>query len=318
MGIIPKSVTVLMSVFNEARFLKTSMQSILNQSYKEFEFLIIDDGSTDHTQDIISSFKDSRIRYKKIVHSGLASALNYGLANSNGEWIARIDADDLSTTHRLKTQIDFSSKHPDCDVISSWSIYFKDPDKILFFLNTPQSDKETKTFLNLHNPINHSSVFFNKNKVLYNGGYNTSFRSYEDFELWFRLRDTLKFKTIPEYFTYTRLRNDSMTKRGSKNCVYNMLIINAENNLKRSKSDDLKKYWNNILFWIEYFYGSKSGARKYLTKDFSFKKAVAFLNTFLPDKAFDYILGLRIRYRIQSQFKNKKLFQNELKGLLVG
>jgi len=317
MGISPKNITVLMSVFNDACFLKTSVQSILNQSHREFEFLIIDDGSTDNTEDVIKTFRDSRISYKKIAHSGLASALNYGLENSNGEWIARIDADDLSTSDRLKTQIDFSLKHPEYDVISSWSIYFKSPHKVLFFLKTPKSDKGIKTFLNLHNPINHSTVFFYKKKVLDYGGYDTSLKSYEDFELWFRLKNTLKFKTIPECLAYTRLRDDSMTKRGSKNHVYDMLMSNAKTNFKNSRNGDLKKYWNNILFWIEYFYGNKSDARNYFTKDLSFKKAVAFLNTFLPDKAFDYISGLRIRYRIQSQFENKKNFKNELKVLLA-
>jgi len=306
-----------MSVFNDGRFLKSSMKSILNQSHKEFEFLIINDGSTDNTDEVISTFKDSRISYKKIAHSGLASALNYGLENSSGEWIARIDADDLSTVDRLKTQIDFISKQPDYDVISSWSIYFKAPHKILFFLKTPQSDKEIKTFLNLHNPINHSSVFFNKKKILDEGGYNTNFKSYEDYELWFSLKDYLRFKNIPEYLVYTRLRNDSMTRRENKKNLYNMLLTNAETNFKNSENEDLKKYWSNILFWIEYFYGDKSGARKYFTKNFSFKKAVAFLNTFLPDKAFDTISGLRIRYRIESQFENIKKFQNELKGLLA-
>jgi len=312
-----KNVTVLMSVYNDARFLQSSMKSILNQTNKEFEFLIIDDGSSDNTEEIIRSFKDSRINYKKIAHSGLASALNYGLENSSGGWIARIDADDLSVPDRLKTQIELSFKQPDLDVISSWSIYFKDPHKILFLLKPPESDKGIKKFLNLHNPINHSSVFFNKKKILDQGGYNTNFKSYEDFELWFRLKNILKFKTITEYLAYTRLRTDSMTKRGTKKSVHNMLIMNAENNLKNSRNSDLIKYWNNILFWTEYFYGDKSNARKYLKKDFSFKMAVAFLNTFLPDKAFDNISGLRIRYRIQAQFESKKFYQNELKGLLA-
>ncbi|MEO6695093.1 MAG: glycosyltransferase [Ignavibacteria bacterium] len=311
-----ESVTVLMSVYNDAEYLRTSIKSILGQTHKEFEFIIIDDGSTDNTEETIYAFKDPRIIYKKRPHSGLAASLNFGISIAQGEWIARIDADDLSTNGRLKTQIDFSSLNPDCNVISSWSVYFKEPHKILFFVKTPESDNDITSFLNLHNPINHSSVFFKKKVIAEQGGYNNNFKCYEDFELWFRLKNKLRFKIIPEFLVYTRSRNDSITKTESKAGIYNLLFTNAEKNLINSGSDDLKKYWINILFWIEYFYGDKVRARKYLKKNFNFKKAVAFLNTYLPDKAFDTFAGSRIRYRIQSQFENKKPFENELKNLL--
>jgi len=305
-----------MSVFNDARFLKTSVQSILNQSHKEFEFLIIDDGSTDNTEDIIRTFRDSRITYKKLDHSGLASALNYGLENSNEEWIARIDADDLNSPMRLNTQIDFLKKNSGFDVTSSWSVYFEDPYRILFLVKTPTEDKDIKNYLNLHNPINHSSVIFNKKTILEEGGYNESFKCYEDFELWFRLKKKLKFKIIPEYLVYTRLHKKSLTNRESKNDIYKLLLNNAKTNFQNTASKESKIYWNNLLFWIEYFYGDKSRARNYLTNNFSFKQAVAFLNTYLPEKAFDKILGMRLRYRLKSRLEDKSKFKSELEKLL--
>ncbi|MBK8551317.1 MAG: glycosyltransferase [Ignavibacteria bacterium] len=311
-----KHITVLMSVYNDSEYLKYSVRSVLNQTYKDFEFLIIDDGSTDKTEDIIKSHKDSRIVYKKISHIGLAGALNFGLNNSSGDWIARIDADDLNTANRLKSQVSFINSNPSYNVISGWSVYFKDQHKILFELKTPSEDADVKKFLDLHNPINHSSVIFRKDIILDEGGYNEKFKCYEDFELWFRLRDKLKFKILPEILVYTRMRNDSMTNTGSNNKIYELLKTNGDLNLKAAQDERERYYRSNLLFWIEYFYGDKARARKYLGKDFSFKQAAAFLNTFLPEKAFDKILGIRLRYRLMSKFRDKKLYETELKKLI--
>lgn len=308
-------ITVLMPVYNDAKYLKHSVKSILNQTYRDFEFLIVDDGSEDNTEEIISDFRDSRIIYKKTEHKGLASALNYGIANSSGDWIARIDADDLNTSERLKTQMNFLRKNQEYNVISSWSVYFQTPHKILFLLKT--SDTDLKKSLNLHNPINHSSVMFDKKIISGNGGYNETFRCYEDFELWFRLRDKLNFKIIPEYLVFTRLRKDSMTQTEKKDNLFRMLSHNAELNLDKSLSSEDQNYWYNILFWIEFFYGNRDRAGKYLSKNFSLKKAAAFLNTFLPDKAFKKIIDLRLRYRLESKFINKAELEKELKTLLT-
>jgi glycosyltransferase involved in cell wall biosynthesis len=311
-----KHITVLMPVYNGSEYIKTSVRSVLNQTYKDFEFLIIDDGSQENIKDILKSFKDQRIVYKRINHKGLAGALNYGLSISSGDWIARIDADDLNTVNRLEAQLRFLNSNPSCNVVSSWSVYFENPSKVLFELKTPSEDIEIKKFLNLHNPINHSSVIFNKKIILDNGGYDESYNCYEDFELWFRLRDKLKFTILPEVLVYTRMRSDSMTKSGSKTKVCEMLKKNAASKFKNAQDEKEKFFWNNLLFWIEYFYGNKIHARKYFGKDISFKQAAAFMNTFLPEKAFDKILGLRLRYRLESKSKDKKFFENELKKLI--
>lgn len=311
-----KKITVLMSVYNDSKFVKHSVLSILNQTYKDFEFLIIDDGSEDDTESIINDFKDSRIVYKKIRHSGLASALNFGIKNSTGDLIARIDADDLNTASRLHAQIDFINKNPGYDVVSSWSVYFKEPKKILFLLKTPVDDPEIKKFLNLHNPVNHSSVIFNKRKIIENGGYNENFECYEDFELWFRLKDQLKFKIIPEYLTYTRLHPLSMSHKKKKDKIHSMLIKNALLNSELEKDADSIKYWKETLFRIEYFYGDKRKSRKYLPDKLTAKNALEYLNTFLPEDKFNDLLELRLRYRIESKFKNLSVYEKELEKLL--
>lgn len=309
-----QQITVLMPVYNDAEYLKHSINSILIQSHKEFEFLIIDDGSEDNTEEVVSGFGDSRINYKRIEHTGLAGALNFGIRNSSGDWIARIDADDLNTSDRLESQINFIRNYQGYDLISSWSVYFRSPHKILFLIRPDEKDLENK--LNLHNPINHSSVMFRKKLILDNGGYNENFRCYEDFELWFRLRDKINIKIIPQYLVYTRLRKDSMTQKEKKDNLYSMLKENARINLDCSKDSESESYWYNILFWVEFFYGNRAETGKYLSKDFSLKKAAAFLNTFLPDTAFRKVIDFRLRYRFESKFTDKDKLDKELKTLL--
>lgn len=310
------NVTVLMSVFNDSKFLLNSVRSILNQSFKDFEFLIIDDGSEDNPEEVINGIKDSRIVFKKINHCGLAGALNYGLSISSGDWIARIDADDINTVNRLKIQIEFIKANSGYDVVSGWSVYFKDPAKILFCVKPPEEDKEVKTFLNLHNPVNHSSVIFKKKKIINSGGYNENFNCYEDYELWFRMKNELAFKIIPEIFVYTRIRKNSLTKTGSKIMIRDLLYKNALEKFRNANSSAEKNYWRNITFWIEYFYGDKSEARKYFRNNFTVKKLLAFFNTFLPDKIFHKTLEFRLMQRMQLIFEVKKKYEEELKELL--
>jgi glycosyltransferase involved in cell wall biosynthesis len=108
-----EKITVLMSVFNGERFLRGAIESILSQTYKDFEFLIIDDGSTDASTNIIASYRDSRIRSLRSERNlGLAASLNQGLASSTGQYVARMDADDISLPNRLARQVGFMQTHP--------------------------------------------------------------------------------------------------------------------------------------------------------------------------------------------------------------
>lgn len=309
--------TVLMSVYNDSKYLPQAVSSILNQSFKEFEFLIIDDGSEENIRDVLSGFSDSRIVYKRIEHKGLAAALNFGLNNSSGDLIARIDADDICTPERLEVQMDFIAKNSGIDVVGGRSVYFKDKMKILFELKPPVDNDSIVRYLNLHNPINHSAVMFRKEKIMENGGYDESYNCYEDFELWLRLKSKLKFATIPEVLVFTRLRYDSMTAVGSRLKIRNVLYRNAENNLGKSKSNDEKKFWHNILFRIEYFYGNKDRARVHLPQAMAFGNIAAYITTFLPQTIFYRLISSRFRYRLQLKPEDKKKFVKQLETILT-
>ncbi|MCI0448483.1 MAG: glycosyltransferase [Chlorobi bacterium] len=309
-------ITVLMAAYNCAEYIGHSIKSILNQTYKEFEFIIIDDGSMDNTEEIVSGFKDSRIIYKKTNNKGTSAALNYGLKLASGEWIARIDADDLNIPSRLEMQTNFLNGNPEYDFVSSWSVYFKSPSKILFLLREPITHSQIYKYLNLHNPLNQSGIMYRK-KIIKKEGYNESFRNNEDFELFYRIRDKVRFYNIPEFLVYTRVRPESKSNLNENSNVYEMLFNPAFKNLIEAKSKGEHFYWASTLAWINFFYGNRKDARGYLKKSGSLKNWVAYLATFLPDKYFYKLIDLRLRYRLQNIFRSKKYYKNELRILLT-
>ncbi len=308
-------ITVLMPVYNSARYIKQSVKSILNQTYKDFEFLIIDDGSTDNTGEIISGFKDSRINYRKIEHKGASAALNFGINTASGNWIARIDADDLNVPARLEKQAEFISGNPDYDIISSWSVYFKEPHKILFFLKEPTEHSDIHKYLNLHNPINSSSVIYRKN-VIKKAKYIENFDAFEDFELFFRIRKEVKFYNIPEFLSYTRMHDYSRTRVGSRQDIYNVINDYALKQLINSTRKRDQFYWTTTIAWQNFFYGNRKDSRSYLKKIPELKNMTALLATYLPENLFRKLVDGRIKYRAQDLFTSKRYFKKELKELL--
>ena len=119
------SITILMPVFNSAKYLKKSIESILNQTFTNYEFLIIDDGSKDNSIQIIKAYNDSRIRLLSNKHMGIVRTLNIGLKEANNDWIARMDADDIATADRLSTQVEYLRDKNESHIVSSWYILFK-------------------------------------------------------------------------------------------------------------------------------------------------------------------------------------------------
>ena len=209
------SITVLMTTYNCGEYISQAIKSVLNQTYKDFEFLIIDDGSADNTSEIVKSFDDKRIVYKKTEHMGRSKALNYGLSMAMCDWIAIMDADDVAHTERLKMQLDkfnFNNNAISC----TWSIYFS-KSKIKYLIQTPITDYKLKQKMALHSLICNSSVIFNKNFILANGGYNENLDNSEDYELWLRILNKAHFYVIPEYLLFIRERNDSLSRTDISN-----------------------------------------------------------------------------------------------------
>ena len=310
-----KNISVLMPVYNGAKFIRQSISSILNQANKEFELVIIDDGSTDGTDKIIKEYSDSRIRYFRIEHSGTSAALNFGVTKCRYEWIARIDADDINTPLRLEKQAAYLEQNPETDILSSWSAYFTDPGKIIFVLREPAEHEDILSSLGLHNPVNQSAMMCRKT-VLETNKFNESLINNEDFELMFRLKDTCRFHILPELLVYTRWRMDSRTFDSDNTNLYDMLYLDAFRKMQDSKSKGVHFYWASRIAWINYFYGDRRDSRGYFRNSFSAKNLAAYITTFLPNKYFFKFTGSRFRYRLRNIFENTGVYNAELKTLL--
>lgn len=318
-----EKLSVLLPTFNSSEYVGQAIKSILNQTFSEFEFLIIDDGSTDNTEEIVKSFNDDRIVYVKKKNSGLASTLNFGLQMAAFDWIARMDSDDICEATRLDKQI---KQLVQLNQIScTWCTYFKD-NKVLYTVETPIESKELKKKLAIHSYICHSSVIYNRNFILANGGYNEEIKVFEDYELWLRLKDKIEFKVLPEYLVYIRIRNDSLSQELSmnKNIIYNFQS-SYYRDLTGNFSIIQKQEKQKLFGWREFFYGDKAKARiewKKLGINLIImpKIILAFIISFLPERYFRKIIEARIRYRMEfylNKILNRKnSLQNKLNGII--
>ncbi|MBX7043070.1 MAG: glycosyltransferase [Ignavibacteria bacterium] len=301
--------TVLMPVYNCEKYVSQAVRSVLNQSLSNFEFLIIDDGSTDKSPEVVKSFNDERIRIIGKDHTGLADSLNMGLEFAKGEWIARIDADDIAVPKRLELQAEHIAKEPDTDVVAGYSVYFTGDNKIEFAVKPPVSNDEIRKMMDVHNPINHSTVTFRKRSVIDAGGYDAGFGCFEDFELWLRIRDKVTFSIIPENLAFTRLREGSMTSVAEAGKLYSLLNANLKS--LREKGEE-PEYLSECEFRIEYFYGSKDRVKEKKFRLNDPKMLAAYLSSLLPEKSFQRLKNLRLRYRLEMSRAERFRLQEEL------
>ena len=310
-----KNITVLMPAYNCGKYIAHSVKSILSQTHKDFELIIIDDGSDDNTEEIVMSFKEPRIIYRKTVHMGTSAALNLGLSIALNDWVARIDADDLNVPDRLEKQIKFLDENPDYDIVSCWSVYFKDPAKVLFLLEEPVEHEDIYEHLDLHNRLNQSGVIYRKS-IIIEAGYNENYKNNEDFELFHRIRDSVKFYNIPEFLVYTRIRSDSRTYSNNNHNIYDFLFPVSFKNMFEAKSKGEHFYWATTIAWLNYFFGDRKSSRGYFKNSFSLKNIAAYLTTFLPDKYFNKFINSHLKYRLKTIFRSSGNYKEELKRLL--
>jgi len=205
---------VVMSVYNGEKYLKSAVESILNQSFKDFEFIIVDDGSTDESLNILKSFQshDSRIKIISRENKGLVFSLNEGINLAQGEYIARMDADDISKISRLEKQFKYM-KENSLVICGTWAEGIDEVGNKIKDMNYPPSEKKIKIFSLLHNPFIHPSVMFRKDIFEKVGGYRKFFKHIEDYELWTRIVFKYKTGNIPEALLEYRFHGSQITQK---------------------------------------------------------------------------------------------------------
>lgn len=211
-------ITVLMAVYNSSKYLKDSVGSVLSQIYRDFEFLIINDGSTDDSSEIIESFHDDRIRIHNNPNNlGQTKSLNIGLELASGDYIARMDADDVALPQWLEAQVDYITKNPDCSVVSSYVLAIDEYDRIKKLYSFPH-DRESILLRSLvASPLNHVSSLYKKNDIMENGGYNNRYITAADYDLWGKLfRNNFKITTNPKMLVAIREHVQSLSRSMGK------------------------------------------------------------------------------------------------------
>ncbi|OGU12915.1 MAG: hypothetical protein A2075_15675 [Geobacteraceae bacterium GWC2_58_44] len=185
-----------MSVFNGAKYLPVAIESILGQSFADFEFLIIDDGSTDDSVSLIEGYRDPRIRLVRNERNlGLAASLNLGLEIARGEYVARMDDDDISRPERLACQVGFMDAHPAVGVCGSWVRVFPGFDDYIWKFAASSEDIRCRLFYKVG--VAHPAVMLRKKPFAEHSlFYDPAYRAAQDYELWGRAIRQMEFANV--------------------------------------------------------------------------------------------------------------------------
>lgn len=212
-------ISVVMAAYNAEKYLKEAMDSILGQTYDDFELIVIDDKSSDASGQILKDYaaRDSRVVVlENQENMGLTKSLNKGLKVAKGEYIARMDADDISVPDRFEKQVVFLDSHPDHSFVSCIGRYIDEDGKEEQLRLFPETNEEIYAMMPKVDAVMHPGVMFRREDIRKIGDYCEDFRVVQDYDLWFRgMAAGYKFYNIQEPLVLFR-RNDSYNTRKSK------------------------------------------------------------------------------------------------------
>lgn len=263
-------VSILMGVHNGEKYLPYAIESIINQTFKDFELIIIDDASTDKTAEKIEYYKnkDGRlIVIKNRINLGLTKSLNIGLNVCRGEYVARHDDDDVSIESRLQEQVNFLDENPKIVIAGSYFQCIDGDGRFISKLEKkPLKMEAIRLFLAIDNPFVHGSVIFRRNVILSLGGYNEEYRTNQDIELWSRLLESHEGANIDKCLMYLRIHRGSVSSGNYKNIAGIDREKLKENLLKLAKKNMAKvlpSEKNISEEWIIKYYDLYNGFKKF-------------------------------------------------------
>lgn len=242
-------ISVVMVVRNEEKFISEAIQSILDQTFQEFEFIIIDDGSTDNTKRIIESFHDDRIRlYDNPNLPGRSGGLNYGYSIAKGKYIAHMDGDDISLPDRFKKQLDYMENHPEIGVLGGGMICFDGNGEKFNLTPSKKSHKEI-----FEDPFSVSTanptVFLRVSSLPEFISYDDNFNKAEDFNFFSELSSYVKFSNLTEPLLRYRHHSEQTTQKHCKEVAELTFKVGADNLIKKYKEKGITKIPDVIDFF---------------------------------------------------------------------
>lgn len=244
-------VSVIIPTYNRANYLKDSIQSVLSQTFKDFEIIIINNYSNDNTFEMVNSFNDNRIKIINYKNNGIiAKSRNWGLMHSSGRYIAFLDDDDLWCSQRLELQIKYLESNPEIDIAYSNAIIIDEHGKRKGILNNPTRAKSGRIFLELVNDsfVPMLTVLMKKKVFETIGLFNEdlSMRAAEDYEYWLRASLKFNFGYIDKPLALYRVHSGCASMAINRPLLWQNVLQNLFVN-----SEVPKKYFNNIIYKIE-------------------------------------------------------------------
>ena len=248
-------ISVIMSVYNGGKYLRPAVGSILNQTYKDFEFIIINDGSIDNTKDILESYSDSRIKIYDQENMGLTKALNKAIKLSKCKYIARIDADEEAAPTRFEKQVDFLNSNSEIGAVGSFGINIDEVHQTTHKNILPVFDKDIRKRLIKENVLMHGSVMIRREVFEKVGYYDETFKYVQDYELWGRIAKIYKLHNLPEVLLTRKITEDSISSNSEIMAERLFFSIKAQLRVIRNLGAPFYSYfftWSLILHFLLY------------------------------------------------------------------
>ena len=245
-------VSILMPVYNGADYLRPAVDSLLKQTFAGFELIIVNDGSTDNTQEVIDSYDDARIVCLQQENQGVARSLNNGLKIARGKYVRRHDADDVSLPDALEKQVNFLEAHPDYVMVSNQQAFMTYNGKIArkfrmphnrYFEGKPWKDVTFDDFDPAQaTPVVHGTACYKRKEVLDVGAYRPEFIVGEDNDLWIRLLEKSKIAVLNECNYFVRIHPGSATQRhATKIKHFRKLIVEYSQQRRQTGTDPIMR-----------------------------------------------------------------------------
>jgi len=273
-------ITVLMSVYNGEKYLREAIESILNQTYKNFEFLIINDGSADSSRDIILSYNDPRIRLVDNEQNiGFTRSLNRGLKLARGRYIARMDADDISISTRLEKEVAFLNQNRNVGLVGTYYLMINEDGKVLHTIKCSIVSKDIKENILEGSQFGHGSVLLRAECIRKVGPYRDEFKSAQDYDLWLRISEVYDVANIPEILYKWRLNFKSISiARKRQQDKYVLLAIELAKERRQFGNDRLQTLSKQEIdsFLDDFIPNPVSQSRKENAQSYNFWIAILF------------------------------------------
>jgi hypothetical protein len=223
------TLSVVMSVYNGEAYLAEAVESILAQTFEDFEFLIIDDGSKDRTAEMLADYakRDGRVRLVTQENKGRAESLTCGIGLSRSRYIARMDADDISMPDRLREQVEFLDSHPEVGLLSGLYEHIDTNGRVQGTVRLPLCDSAIRAVMLRYSPMCHPAVMMRKEAACSAGGYRKALLDADDYDLWLRMAERTRLANLDRVILRYRIHRGQASVENIEHQTWCVLAARA-------------------------------------------------------------------------------------------